>query len=152
MARPRRLSSKTKESTIKSTTNNTLPVIQKSSPPHSNPSDQQRQTVNSNKGQRKGTTPRRETTDEPQTTQKIVKSSSINSGKYRVLYIMVVCYALLSVFHFLLLLFDVILQKIQSYHRHQHAEIVLFLMTHHSRIIMQNGIPHIFHRFYQFLF
>jgi hypothetical protein len=99
--RPRRLSGKIKEASIKSTTDNTLPVIPKPSSSHSNPSDQQNllklddstndqqwHMVSSNKGQRKGSTPKRDTTDELQTTQKPVKRSSINSGKYHLLCVM----------------------------------------------------------------
>ena len=99
--RPRRHSGKIKEASIKSTTDNTLPTIPKPSSPHSNPFDQQNLSkpddstndqqwhmVSSNKGQRKGSTPKRDTTDELQTTQKLVKKSSINSGKYYLLCVM----------------------------------------------------------------
>jgi hypothetical protein len=48
----------------------------------SSTNDQNWQMVSSNKGQRKGTTSRRETTDEFQTTNKTIKVTSTDSGKY----------------------------------------------------------------------
>ncbi len=56
--------------------------------------DQQWHTVISHKGQRKGTTSRRETTDESQTTNKTIKVTSTDFGKYfSFLYMNVMCYA-----------------------------------------------------------
>jgi hypothetical protein len=69
--------------------------------------EQQWQRVSSNRGQRKGTTttvtPRRETNDESQATNKTVKSSSTNPGKCRVFHLNGIFYAVLFVFACVLL-------------------------------------------------
>jgi hypothetical protein len=75
----------------KSITNNPSLLIKKSSLPSNEEdslqlddsgNDQQWHMVISNKGQRKGNTNRRDTTDESQTTNKTNKVESADSGKY----------------------------------------------------------------------
>ncbi|CAF4062890.1 unnamed protein product [Rotaria sp. Silwood2] len=98
VARSRRVSNKAKESSTniasQSTVDTTIATKQKPSV-HSHQqdllqlddsvNDQQWHRVSSNKGQRKGPTTRRETTDETQTTNKIIKVTSTNSENPRTL-------------------------------------------------------------------
>jgi len=88
----------------KSTTNNPPLLIKKSSLPSNqedllqlddSANDQQWHTVSSNKGQRKGNTNRRDTTDESQTTNATNKVVSADSGKYLFYFFFVYqCYVL----------------------------------------------------------